>query len=434
MRNYTIAAAVALALGGTSVVHAAVPSNAQCAAPGAALYVAGSSAAQNAFANALATDLFGGAANEVTFSGTNGNFKAFCGFAASGNTAGIAANTIVTVHYRGEGGSVVGVLPIINNKTVKFLDLTQAACQVAAPAVTGTSATVGTTDGWTGCVASHSVELGVADLEPTVFQNQNYPSAYSPAVFGNKPSGAALAALSTKPLFQQVFGVYINTVGINGGAAGQVLNLSRATVGQILAGNYTDWSAVPSATGGQVSSTSQAITVVNREAGSGSRAGASIFALDYGCNGAAPAINDPSPANDSYATGDALTAAAATNGAITYASIDNTKTGLSIANLSGVTPSNLAAATGQYDWWFEAVAVQGTVTSPGGTTLSNWLTGGELANVATAPHTAQVNSIPNVGTNVAAVPLTSNTLGGKTIYISPFSRTGNSCSPPVEQN
>src|SRR5258708_38663697 len=103
---------------------------------------------------------------------------------------------------------------------------------------------------------------------------------YPLAVLRPNPGGATLGALSTKPLFQQVFGMYINTAGINGGATGQVLNLSRATVGQILAGNYADWSAGPSATGGQVSSTSQAITAVNRGAGSGSRSGASIYALD----------------------------------------------------------------------------------------------------------------------------------------------------------
>jgi len=137
---------------------------------------------------------------------------------------------------------------------------------------------------------------------------------------------------------------------------------------------------------------------------------------------------------DGYATGDVLTTAAATSGAITYASIDNSKAGLTIAQLSGVTPSNLAATSGQYDWWFEATAQKGNITSPGGLGLYNWLVGGELANVATAPHTAQINAIPGVGTNAAAVPVTANTLGGKTIYINPFSKNGSSCSIPTPQN
>jgi hypothetical protein len=428
MRNLKIAAAVALAIGGISAAHAN-PTGAQCGAPNNGLFVAGSSAAQNAFANALATDLFGGAANENTYAGTNGNFKAYCGFAAAGNTAGIPAGNIVTVHYRAEGGSVVGALPIVSGKPIKFLNLATAACQVAAPVVNGTSATVGTTDGWTGCVTSHAVEMGITDLEPTAFVGDNYPTAYSTAVFGTA-NASQLAALTSVPLFQQVFGIYVNTA-FNGGVA---LNLSRETVAAILEGNYTDWSAVPSASGTPVSATSVPITLVNREAGSGTRTGASIYFLGDECAKTPGTLSDPTPATDGYATGDVLTTAAATSGAITYASIDNSKAGLTIAQLSGVTPSNLAATSGQYDWWFEATAQKGNITSPGGLGLYNWLVGGELANVATAPHTAQINAIPGVGTNAAAVPVTANTLGGKTIYINPFSKNGNSCNIPVPQN
>ena len=75
----------------------------------------------------------------------------------TGKTIRLARNyrstgTIVTVYYRGEGGSVVGALPIVSGKAIKFLDINGAGCTVAAPGVTGTSATVGTTDGWGGCV------------------------------------------------------------------------------------------------------------------------------------------------------------------------------------------------------------------------------------------------------------------------------------------
>ena len=60
MTNLKVAAAVALALGGTMATQAAFagPTAAQCAAPAASLYVAGSSAAQPSFATALANDLF----------------------------------------------------------------------------------------------------------------------------------------------------------------------------------------------------------------------------------------------------------------------------------------------------------------------------------------------------------------------------------------
>jgi hypothetical protein len=427
--NLKIAAAVAVAIGGHTLAHAA-PTVAQCAAAANVLYVAGSSAAQNAFGVALANDLFD-ATGETTISATNGNFKAYCGLAKAGNGAGLATGTVTTIYYRGEGGSVVGALPIVSGKPVKMLDISPVGCQVAAPVTTGTSAGVGTTDGWGGCVTNHAVEMGITDLEPTVFVTPNYPSAYCTTVFGTA-SKSQLALLTTTPLFQQVFGLYVNTSGINGGGTGQVINLTRQTAAAILEGSYSNWNAVPSATGGQVSTTSQAITLVNREAGSGTRTGATIYFLGTNCVDFPATLFDPGP--DGFATGDVLATAAATAGAITYASIDNSNASLSKASLSGVAPGNLAATSGQYDWWFEATAQKGTITSPNGTAIYNFLVGGELANVATAPHTAQVNAIPFQGTNGAAVPATSNTNGSGTIYINPFGKSGNSCNIPTEFN
>ena len=434
--NLKIAAAVAVAIAGHTVAEAS-PSVAACATAGtsgAVLYIAGSSAAQPAFATALAADLFD-STGETTISATNGNFKAYCGLAKAGNGAGLPTGTITTVYYRGEGGSVVGALPLVGaGKPIKFLDITSAPCQNAAPVIVGTSKSVGTVDGWAGCVTNHLVEMGVTDLEPTAFVPPNYPSTYNTAVFG-KASEAQLGALTSTPLFQQVFGIYVNTSGINGGSTGQAINLTRETVANILNGNYTDWSAVPSASGGAVSATSQPITVVNPEAGSGARTGASIYFLGTNCVDSPQTLSDPSPTNDGYATADVLATAATTPGAITYASIDNSNPALSIASLSGVTPSNLAAASGQYDWWFEATAQKGPrMSSTNGTLLYNFLVGGELSALATAPHAVDVLVISNVGGNNATVPVTSSTVGGNTIYINPFTKGGNSCSIPSETN
>jgi hypothetical protein len=277
--------------------------------------------------------------------------------------------------------------------------------------------------------------MGITDLEPTAFTPPNYPSAYSTAVFGTA-NATQLAGLISTPLFQQVFALFVNTAGINGGGVGQAINLTRQTAAAILEGAYVDWNAVPSATGGAVSSTSQPITLVNREAGSGTRTGATIYFLGTNCATFPGPLSDPGP--DGFATGDVLATAATTNGAITYASIDNDgkQANLKMASLSGVAPSNLAATSGQYDWWFEATAQQGVITSPGGTAIYNWLVGGELANVATAPHATDILAIPNLGTNVAAVPVTNtaSTVGGKTIYVSPFTKGGNSCNIPSETN
>jgi hypothetical protein len=444
MTNLKVAAAVALALGGTMATQAAFagPTAAQCAAPAASLYVAGSSAAQPSFATALANDLFD-AAGETVISApavagsANGNFKAYCGFAKAGNGAGVATGAVATVYYRGEGGSVVGALPIAANKPIKFLNLNLPGCAVTNPSVVGLSANVGTTDGWTGCVTTHAVEMGVTDVEPGQFHAPNYPSAYSTAVFGSATQ-AQLAGLPQTPLFQQVFGLFVNTSGINGGGTGQAIDLSRETAAAILTGNYGDWSAVPTASGGAVSSTSQPITIVNREAGSGTRTGASIYFLGTNCVTFPGTLADPTPLTDGYATGDVLATAAATPGSITYASIDNNgkQAALTMASIAGVTPSNLAATNGKYDWWFEATAQKGTITSTGGLGLYNWLVGGELANVATAPHAVDILAIANVGTNTGTVPAstTASTVGGVTIYINPFTKAGNSCSIPSNTN
>jgi len=431
MNNLKIASAVALALGTISAAQAAPPTLAQCQAPAAGLFVGGSSAAQNAFANGLATDLFGGASNMATYSASNGNFKAYCGAAIAGNGAGVPAGNIVVVHYRGEGGSVMGALPIVSGKPVKFLDLTSPSVTGTAVTTTGTPSTVGTTDGWGGPLTTHAVEVGVTDVEPGLLAGANYPTLYSTAVFGSA-TAAQLSGLVKTPLFQQVFGIFVNTTGINGGAAGQAINLTRDTVANILSGSYTDWSKVPSAGGGRVSSVAAKINLVNREAGSGSRATIGAYFLNVGC-GSNNVIADPTPANDGYSTGEVLTTAAATSGAITYASIDNVKAGLSLASLSGVTPTNLAATSGEYDLWSEAQLIKGTITSPGGAGLYTWFTT-ELAKVATAPHLADNLAIPNVAGNVPAVPVVANTLGTGTIYINPFTKNNNTCSVPTETN
>src|ERR1700722_512655 len=164
MNNLTIAAAVALALGGATAAQA---QSTGCASgvPDYALYVAGSSAAKASFQTALAADLF---TSETSYSSTSGDFEAFCGpISAKGSTAtGLTAGSIATVYYRAEGGSVVGALPIVSGKAMNFLDLSGTNGGVACsttPTVTGSSSANGTTDSWTGCVTTHGVELGITD-------------------------------------------------------------------------------------------------------------------------------------------------------------------------------------------------------------------------------------------------------------------------------
>jgi hypothetical protein len=443
MDNRILASAIALALGAGTVAHAA----GTCPSPDDALYVAGSSAAKNAFGTALNSDLFGG--TEVSYSSSNGDFEAFCGTAAAGNGAGITAGNVVTVYYRAEGGSVVGALPVFSGNPINFADLSGSGCNVSLTGssgptfpTTGTSAANGTTDTWGGCVTTHGVELGITDLESSVFytdaNTQNYPTAYSTTVFGAASHAQLITqAAASKPLFTQVFGIFVNP----GTVIGTPINLSRETIGNILSGNVKNWSAVPNATGGATAGSSLAIALKNREAGSGTRTGATLYFLGEECTTSGGSLLRVT-SNDAYATSDALKNAASVPGAITYAGIDNNgkQSNLTMVQISGVTPSLLAAAAGQYDYWYEATAnpgnttgTSGGITTPGGSAIESWLVGGELQNIATAPHAGQILAIPTAGSNTsitATVPVTASTVGGKTIYVNPFTRLGNSCNLP----
>jgi len=132
----------------------------------------------------------------------------------------------------------------------------------------------------------------------------------------------------------------------------------------------------------------------------------------------------------------------ATVGAIGYTVIDQilnpsnkaSWSNLTLATINGVAPSNLAAATGEYDDWFEATFVPNASTPAGASLdLSNFLQT-DLPQLARAPQTPAILAIPTIGGNVGTVPLTSNGgAGTKEIYINPFQRSG-SCNVPAATN
>jgi hypothetical protein len=183
------------------------------------------------------------------------------------------------------------------------------------------------------------------------------------------------------------------------------------------------------------------ITRIDREPGSGTRTQANIYFLHYGCSAVGVGINNNPGEQLNYSTGDELTQANGVAGSIAYASIDNLLTPkvTSFTNihpvfLNGVAPSTLAAATGQYDDWFEATLVVPGYSIPANSSaVSAWLQT-DLPNLAAAPLAADINVIPNVGTNTATVPLDSASSGTITVYVNPFTRSGNSCNVPSETN
>jgi hypothetical protein len=437
-----IVAAVATAMA-SGYANAVVPTLAQANAPTAALVMAGSSAAAAGVGTAIENNLCGGAANTLIASskGGSGNFLAFSCFTATAIT-GIPANTLVTIYYRTEGGSVVGALPVVSNKQIKRLNLGDTAnCtlagNIASCTVTGTTSVTGTTDAWGGAVVADTVQLGVTDVEPGQLTNADFPSNYSAAAFGTA-TPAQLKLLSTSRLYDQVFGLVVNKQG----QTFTGVNLSKQSAANILLGNYSDWGNVPDAlTGNPVASAPSTIHRINREPGSGTRTATNIFFLGYQC-GTLNSIPPVPGETLNFSTGEELTLANNTPGSIAYASIDQilnpangTKfTNLVLATIDGVAPSNLAAATGRYGFWFEATLVPETGVTGGSLALSNYLQQ-NLPKLALAPSIPDVLAIPGIGGNPATTPLTTNgATGTATIYVNPYSRAGNSCSVPGEQN
>src|SRR5262249_20112414 len=140
------------------------------------------------------------------------------------------------------------------------------------------------------------------------------------------------------------------------------LNLSLQTVQQILTHKIRNWSLVTDVNGNAVVNASVNITIVNREKGSGSRAATDLL-IAGDCSGQGVLV-DAAGATDFFSTSDVLGNANGINGAITYATIDQSATNLHQVSLNGVAPSNLAAATGAYPFWVEAEFVVGTGGDP----------------------------------------------------------------------
>lgn len=450
--NYPLIAAAIAAAAASSGAYAQLTPAGMAKAP-YQLIIAGSSAASPTVLGIIENDpnlcngsaaLGGNPANylALTSSGDTNFAGVTCNIATQqGN---IPAGAQITVYYRSEGGSVVGALPVVSGKSVLRLDPTQ--CTGAAGAyvcaVTGASSVQGLNDSWSGAVTEGPVDLGVTDVEPAQLTGLDYPSNYSASVFGTA-TAAQLAALSTVPALQQVFGIAINENGM-GLSPGAPINLSRETVANILDGTLANWNTVPNAaTGAAVTTTSLAITVINREPGSGTRTSSNMYFLDYPCSSA---VGIPVPKKNGtfyFSTGDELNAANNQNGAIAYASINNlapnsSKYGnLVMAAINGITPTTLLAAAGEYDFWFEATLVPSqqavTLNNAGAQGLSGYLQGA-IATAATFSVNSDVNFIPGQGGNAASLPLAGTVSGTMTSYINPYTRSGNSCNVPTATN
>jgi hypothetical protein len=449
VRNSKVAAAVAAVLAAGSAV-ASQPTPASAAAPAVSLYIAGSSAAKNAVLGALEANVCGGSFSLFSSSGDTNFFAVSCTPAAATNLPSANGSNIFTIWYRDEGGSVTGALPLVSGSSINQLSLAGATGSAGAytVAVAGSSGTNGVDDTFASGVSKQPVQFGITDVEPGALILDNYPTAYKSSVYGKATAGQ-LGNLSASTLFDQVFGIFVNTSGGafsssetggqgKGPGAGGVnqLNLPKDSIANILQGNVANWNAVSDTNGNAVTATSQPIVIVNREQGSGSRTATSIFFTDDECSTTATTIAESTGGTaDFFSTGNVLAAANGIPGSITYASIDNAGSSsfpnLTLVNINGVVPSQLAAAAGEYSDWFEATGVTGPnfalLTTDQQGLISDLIAA--FQTQATAPTTADILAIPGNSTNTAALPISGTK--SNSIYINSYTRSGVSCNAPI---
>jgi hypothetical protein len=480
MRNSHVAAAVAaaLALGGYSAAQA-FPTAAQAAAVPAAnqVYIAGSSAAANAIINYVESTVCGGTGYSAFTTPTNAvglpDFRAISCTSAAGQ---IDAGQLVTIWYRPEGGSVVGVFPVINNVAIKQLNIATANCTTAATTqataayscngVAGTTPGNGTNDsfGPAGVIA-HNVDIGVSDLEPGVFANPAIGTTNSWAGGGNNDpvSTGTYAAVFTGPdigvsaaesfasiQFGQAFGFVVSA---NLHAAG-VTDLPKWQIANLYSGGYSNWNQVDLSTNAAVAVNASPV-ICNRELGSGTRAETDLFLYSDGCINGSSSLPDLAgftigtqvEPTDNFQTIAELDCVNSHSNAIGYVSIDNfaktaANSSSSFPNVWPITIDGvsaypggsagngaLQAALGAYDDWYEASINENSAASAVGKLFyTNMETAVQQLNV-NAGSSYQFMVIPDVvPANTATTPVT---VGAHGVYVNEFTRAGNSCFVPA---
>lgn len=469
MRNVHIAAAVAVALGvgGTAFAQ---PTPTQAMQASHNVFMAGSSAAVNGVLAFIEATVCGNTGYSVFTTPTSSvgqpDFRAVSCTAASGEPF---SGQTLTVWYRPEGGSVVGVFPVINNTAIKQLNMTTAGCALTSAAsaataaysctVVGTTPGNGTDDSFSTGTMAHNVDIGISDLEPGVFGNPKLGStkawagggnddplkAYNSSFTGPDQGVSAVQGLTHQTIFEQVFGFMVNTTG-----AASPNDLPKEEIAAIYDNSITDWSLISNGTSsGAVTTAATPIVVCNREIGSGTRGSTDIFLNGDGCNtpGAIAVLKDVAgtaiggstltyPA-DNFATNAEIDCVNRNANSIGYVSIDNfSKFGTTAApNVKAITVSTVAAsqinaATGVYSYVFEASLNENASASTDGSTFYNDVKP-ILQKGATTAKSAQILAIP-APPNAAQIPLQVGVEPTSLFTRAGFSN-GNSCSALADQ-
>jgi hypothetical protein len=459
-RSYSIAAAVALALGaGNAMALNNTATNAAIAA-GRSLVVAGASAQRDAFLQLLTQDLCtAGTVDVYRATPTGGqDFRAYsCHTVSAGAPAtalGVAANQDIVVYYRSEGGSAWGPYSIGQRNAqgaaftgIKSLDVSVCSTtttSVAFPGagslpthdcpLTGTYSLTNDNGTVTAGLVNRVTQLGTADVEPKLFTGSNSPANTSTRFSTAANVVAAVKGLSSETGFGQVFTLLLNSTPA--GAADEVTNLTTAQATGIFTGTIVDWCQINGSLADCASGGSHPITVVRREPGSGTQVGAGVKFASVGCGDFWTFVVDtdaPGAADTDFVieTGSTGTLETTINNTVDAIGMNIYKATPAQTNthqitLDGVAPNRANAANLVYPYAFEATYTKAN--------SGDLVAGSASAGIANGliVMSKDVNRVPN-NQAVFAIPSATNlpgTVGApSTAPVALGTRGGQSCRP-----
>ncbi len=254
---------------------------------------------------------------------------------AGTNPSLAGAKSHLLIYKRSEGGSAMGVTPLISNATVNFLNITGnatcaqttaavAANPLATPPVAAVVGAAACTYDTFGTVATQFTaaipDFGMSDVDPIQFRGNNVPAGYSPvtaddlnALTVKGASAVVFGEPVTLQLFQALQAAQISTgqlpgtctVGLKTEAC--LPNLTSAQIASIHSGSWTSWNSIKVGTTGlglydwtvanaaTYKPATADVHVCRRVDGSGTQAQHGIVFLNSPC---AEASSSTAPAHD----------------------------------------------------------------------------------------------------------------------------------------
>ena len=247
---------------------------------GRVLFISGASATQKGFTGIIASMFTGTPIRFANTTASSKDFEAVAGVLAAGNGAWSGQNVIII--DRVKGGSVWGVNPVARAEAIESLNVTSASCGATGAGTAGTPYVCSTTP-----LAGYMVpDAGLSDVAPALFKN---PLNTEGETAAESLSEAELASMAATPIYSLAFGVPV-TKNV------PLINLNKAVVSAMMAGNIGTWNQV------DASLPADDIVVCRRVPGSGTQAVDNLYFGNFPCGEAnVPADRDSSGAWDSVA-------------------------------------------------------------------------------------------------------------------------------------